>query len=800
MPCPEEGPIKDTNGFVNPREWIETKEPDTLPLQDIDFKVFIGGKEATAYAFLYHPYPRFTLLVYPPKQDAPGLYDLEVKYQDLSAKEPQAVRYTSLTAAGNVSAVLVIDRTGSMSGEKIALAKSAASQFVSLMNPGDEIGVVSYSTALAGYAGVEHSLIELPSKEREKEKKKKEIQDKIDNIPAGGWTSIGAGISKGQEQLNLADPGNPHAMILLSDGLENTSPWVADVLPTIPEKTDIYTIAFGTDADRELMQKIAVRTGGWFYDSYDPRHVIEIYNRIAGQLTGQQTILSQSNKITQGATDEIKSWIDSTIQKIIFMLGWSGSDLDLTLVRPDGTVIDQAVATTDPSITFRSGTAFESYEITSPMPGEWKLRVKGVDVPQEGEDYTAMVMGIAGLTLEAYFDKDYYIPNESITILASLLEDGSPVANAAVKVEISRPDRSTATLTLFDDGLHGDGSAADGIYGNLYTETSMKGSYTFVFQASGNTSAGEPFNRTLRRSLFLGDPIGSISGEVFYEGKQQGKVYVQAWIDDPAMRGDPAYQVVINQPGSYSLEALPDGTYYLAAYLDSNGNGEFDRLEPRGIFGISTPEPVIIISGEAVTKIFIILYEIPLVVVARYVEDCPQGAEDPDKLICRKEIEFASWLYLTGQEVPGTGGKKIDLNTLREMVSYYLTQTPIDQTPPGVQSQQIEVQLRALLGEQQLEELKVERVMAIPNSIRNVKRITFKVSGSAIRSIQVEIYDLSGRRVFDSGEVPSSTLVWNLVNNNGRIVANGVYLYLITVKGFNDKTIRSKVKKLIVLR
>jgi len=62
------------------------------------------------------------------------------------------------------------------------------------------------------------------------------------------------------------------------------------------------------------------------------------------------------------------------------------------------------------------------------------------------------------------------------------------------------------------------------------------------------------------------------------------------------------------------------------------------------------------------------------------------------------------------------------------------------------------------------------------------------------------VFNLAGQRVYESGFVPSSTLGWNLLNQRGERVANGVYLYVVTAKGFDGVVIRSKAKKLVVLR
>jgi flagellar hook assembly protein FlgD len=63
----------------------------------------------------------------------------------------------------------------------------------------------------------------------------------------------------------------------------------------------------------------------------------------------------------------------------------------------------------------------------------------------------------------------------------------------------------------------------------------------------------------------------------------------------------------------------------------------------------------------------------------------------------------------------------------------------------------------------------------------------------------VEVYDLKGRRVFDS-EVEGHTFTWNLQNNTGQQLSNGVYLYVVSTRGDDDKLVRMPIRKLVILR
>jgi hypothetical protein len=97
--------------------------------------------------------------------------------------------------------------------------------------------------------------------------------------------------------------------------------------------------------------------------------------------------------------------------------------------------------------------------------------------------------------------------------------------------------------------------------------------------------------------------------------------------------------------------------------------------------------------------------------------------------------------------------------------------------------------------------LQVDRVLSFPNPVRDKDGVKFLVEGQGIKDIQLRVYDLSGREVFSSGWVMGQTFEWNLMSNRGQPVANGVYLYTVTVRGFSkDELVRSSVRKLVVLR
>jgi uncharacterized repeat protein (TIGR01451 family) len=79
------------------------------------------------------------------------------------------------------------------------------------------------------------------------------------------------------------------------------------------------------------------------------------------------------------------------------------------------------------------------------------------------------------------------------------------------------------------------------------------------------------------------------------------------------------------------------------------------------------------------------------------------------------------------------------------------------------------------------------------------QRIEFRAHHALAQEIDVDIYSLNGRKVFSQSSRGHS-LQWNLRDDSGRRVANGVYLYRVVARGSDRQVMRSEIKKFVVLR
>jgi len=83
-------------------------------------------------------------------------------------------------------------------------------------------------------------------------------------------------------------------------------------------------------------------------------------------------------------------------------------------------------------------------------------------------------------------------------------------------------------------------------------------------------------------------------------------------------------------------------------------------------------------------------------------------------------------------------------------------------------------------------------VQAYPGSVRFL--------AAEAMALRVEVFNLAGRRIYDSGLVSGNSLYWDGLMSDGRRLANGVYLYVVTIRKQDGTILRSQVKKLVILR
>ena len=160
--------------------------------------------------------------------------------------------------------VLVIDKSGSMSGDPIEMAKSAARSAVELLGRRDQVAVLAFD-------GDTYVVSEMqPASNTSK------ISDEIARIDAGGGTNMYPAMEMSFEMLMTTSARLKH-VILLTDGVSTSGDFEGMAQQMASAKMTVSTVAAGGGADTELLEQIARVGKGRYYFTDDPAQVPQIF-------------------------------------------------------------------------------------------------------------------------------------------------------------------------------------------------------------------------------------------------------------------------------------------------------------------------------------------------------------------------------------------------------------------------------------------------------------------------------------------------------------------------------------------
>lgn len=181
-----------------------------------------------------------------------------------------------------INAAIVLDRSGSMSGEKIRHAKEAAKAFVRGMREGDRVALVTYSS------GVEVPLPSVPIAEDTQMR----ALSLIDAIEVAGMTNLSGGLVAGRDQvLETAGEGRVNRVVLISDGVANVgitdAPGLARLAEDLRERSvSLTAMGVGLDFNEDVMMRLADRGGGNYYYVRDAHRLAGVFRKELQSLAG----------------------------------------------------------------------------------------------------------------------------------------------------------------------------------------------------------------------------------------------------------------------------------------------------------------------------------------------------------------------------------------------------------------------------------------------------------------------------------------------------------------------------------
>ncbi len=166
----------------------------------------------------------------------------------------------------SVAMMVVLDRSGSMNGLPLEMAKAAAKATVGILSPDDLVGVIAFDSSPTRYVKLQ------PARNRSR------IGGDIARIQPGGGTEIFGALDAAYQDMTVTQARKKH-VILLTDGKAPTSGIRDLVSAMVAESITVTTVGFGGDVDERLLKMIADVGGGRYHPVTDPNNLPRIFTK-----------------------------------------------------------------------------------------------------------------------------------------------------------------------------------------------------------------------------------------------------------------------------------------------------------------------------------------------------------------------------------------------------------------------------------------------------------------------------------------------------------------------------------------
>ncbi len=179
---------------------------------------------------------------------------------------PLVSRFEKEKQKPSVAMVLVIDKSGSMQGLPISLARQAAKATVELLGPRDQIAVVAFDSQAYIISQMRSAT------------DRAAIKSAIDSLAAGGGTMMYPGMETARRLLENTSAMIKHT-IVLSDGRSQPADHEGLTVSMADAGITVSTVALGGSADRALLSRLAEIGNGRYYETMDPTNVPQIFTK-----------------------------------------------------------------------------------------------------------------------------------------------------------------------------------------------------------------------------------------------------------------------------------------------------------------------------------------------------------------------------------------------------------------------------------------------------------------------------------------------------------------------------------------
>lgn len=178
---------------------------------------------------------------------------------------------------GGTAVALIIDKSSSMEGRKIRLARLSAIGVVAHLRPTDLIGVLMFDNSYRWAVSMRRA------------NDKARIDRSIAGIMPDGGTQIAPALAEAYRKVLAAKAAYKH-IVLLTDGISEAGDSFQLARDALLHRITISTVGLGLDVNRPYLDKVARISGGHSYFLDEPKGLQQIVLKDVKKFTGSSAV------------------------------------------------------------------------------------------------------------------------------------------------------------------------------------------------------------------------------------------------------------------------------------------------------------------------------------------------------------------------------------------------------------------------------------------------------------------------------------------------------------------------------
>ena len=409
------------------------------------------------------------------------------------------------------------------------------------------------------------------------------VYNAISSVSPGGRTAMLDAVYAAINAFS-DDESSMKVLYIISDGLDNESVRTAEeVIQKYKSKNiAIHTLAYGIDANRDLLAQMASDTKGTFYDQQETSvmKVVDATSTVLSSTVGYEQIASV--KLDESQNSE-NIFVPQGAGRVRIYGSYEGA-----LMQSNPLEVQSITGSTLPMVieSFPIGNInYFIAEIDS-------LVLSGLETPfvKVKNKMASAKMNFRMLvsekqpeyTMNAIMEPLYYKWPSQGNFTASIAGNNGVLTNVDVVGNLIKPDGSVQGFNLYDDGTHGDAVAGDGLYFGHMPNIESNGTYQWeIFisnkrRAAHTTKVGSSLPKTIK--------YNEIVDTTPFEYVRNGQFVVNSCCSDenisviqPEIEVN-AYLNPNNDIDQFKVVGtLPDKSYQLL--IESNEIDEIERID-----------------------------------------------------------------------------------------------------------------------------------------------------------------------------------------------------------------------------